>query len=348
MSNVVPRGASLAIAIAALAAAAPGIAAADPVADFYKGRQITMIIAHGVGTGYDVYARLLGQHMGRHIPGNPTFLPQNMLGASGITGANMLFNVSAKDGSVIGQFAHTVPLDPLIGQKAAKFDASKFNYLGNMEEAVGTCAVWHTAGINSFEDLKSKEVRFGASATTGPPSQMAAAVKNLLGAKINIVHGYKGVNGVKLAMEGGEVQGVCSIPLSTLQSAWADVYKSGRLKPILQLSGPKGALPGAAYAYDAAKTDADKAVFDLIFGSMRLGKLFAAPPGVPADRLKALRTAFDATMKDAAFLADARKRHIDISPANAAEVQAFIGRLYAAPPAAIERAKQAVVYAAAK
>jgi tripartite-type tricarboxylate transporter receptor subunit TctC len=348
MFNVLPRVATLALATAALIAAAPRIAAADPVEDFYKGRQITMIIAHGVGTGYDVYARLLGQHMGRHIPGNPTFLPQNMLGASGITGANMLFNVSAKDGSVIGQFAHTVPLDPLIGKNVAKFDASKFNYLGNMEEAVGTCAVWHTSGINTFEDLKAKEIRFGASATTGPPSQMAAAAKNLLGAKINLVHGYKGVNGVKLAMEGNEVQGVCSIPVSTLRSAWADVYESGKLKAILQLSGPKGALPGAAYAYDAAKTDEDKAVFDLIFGSMRLGKLFAAPPGVPEDRLKALRTAFDATMKDPAFLADAKKRKIDISPANADEVQAFITKLYSAPAPVIERAKQAVVYKAAK
>jgi tripartite-type tricarboxylate transporter receptor subunit TctC len=348
MSDLLPRGVSLALAVAALAAAVGKSAAADPVEDFYKGRQIAMIIAHGAGTGYDVYARLLGQHMGRHIPGNPTFIPQNMLGASGITGANMLFNVSAKDGSVIGQFAHTVPLDPLIGKNVAKFDASKFNYLGNMEEAVGTCAVWHTSGIVSFEDLKSKEVRFGASATTGPPSQMAAAVRNLLGAKINLVHGYNGVNGVKLAMENGEVQGVCSIPLSTLRSAWADVYTSGRLKPILQLSGPKGALPGAAYAYDAAKSEQDRAVFDLIFGSMRLGKLFAAPPGVPPDRLKALRAAFDATMKDDAFLADAKKRKIDISPANAEEVQAFIGRLYAAPPAAIARAKQAVIYTAAK
>ena len=184
----------LGIGAAVLAGGAES-ARADPVADFYKGRQVNMIIAHEVATGYDIYARLLARHLGRHVPGNPTFVPQNMLGASGISGANVLFNVSAKDGSAIGTFAHTVPLDPLIGQGAAKFDPSKFNYIGNMEESVGVCVVWHEAGISNLNDLMAKETRFGATATTGPPSQMAAAVKNLLGGKVRLVHGYKGAPG---------------------------------------------------------------------------------------------------------------------------------------------------------
>src|SRR5262245_16141728 len=225
-------------------ALAVGQAPADPIADLYKGRQISMIIAHEVATGYDIYARTLARHIGRHLPGNPTFVPQNMLGASGITGANLLFNVSPKDGSAIGTFAHTVPLDPLIGQGAAKFDASKFNYLGNMEESVGVCAAWHDAGIDKLDDLIAKETRFGATATTGPPSQMAAAVKSLLGGKVRLVHGYKGAPGVKIAIEKGEVQGICGIPMSTLRSQWSDVLESGKLKPFIQLSGPKGALAG--------------------------------------------------------------------------------------------------------
>ena len=341
-------GQSAAVAFTAVALAvsmgAATPAAADPIADFYKGRQISMLIAHEVATGYDIYARLLARHLGRHIPGNPTFVPQNMLGASGINGANVLFNVSAKDGSVIGTFAHTVPLDPLIGQGAAKFDSSKFNYIGNMEESVGVCAVWAEAGINNLNDLIAKETRFGATATTGPPSQMAAAVKNLLGGKVRLVHGYKGAPGVKIAIEKGEVQGICGMPMSTLRSQWSDILEPGKIKPIIQLSGAKGALPGVEYVYDRAKSDEDRQVYDLIFGILKLGKIFAAPPGVPADRVKALRAAFDATMADKEFLAEATKIRIDISPATGDQVAAFIVGIYRSSPEVVARARKAVVY----
>ena len=318
--------------------------AADPVADFYRGRQVSLIIAHEVATGYDIYARLLARHIGRHIPGNPTLVPQNMLGASGINGANLLFNISPKDGSAIGTFAHTVPLDPLIGQGVAKFDASKFNYLGNMEESVGVCAIWHEAGIASLADLQVKETRFGATAITGPPSAMAAALKNLLGAKVRLIHGYKGAPGVKLAIEKGEVQGICGMPMSTLRAQWSDVLDSGKVKPFIQLSGTKGALPDVEFVYDQAKTAEDAQVYDLIFGILRLGKIFAAPPGVPAERVKALRDAFDASMRDQELLAEAAKQRIDISPAPGNAVAGFIAGIYKTPPAVVERAKKAVAY----
>ena len=338
------KTARLAAITTAILTGIAGVAHADPVADFYKGRQINMIIAHEVATGYDIYARALARHIGRHIPGNPTLVPQNMLGASGITGANVLFNVSPKDGSAIGTFAHTVPLDPLIGQGAAKFDPSKFNYLGNMEESVGVCAVTADAGIANLAALKEKETRFGATATTGPPSQMAAAVKNLLGGKVRLVHGYKGAPGVKLAMEKGEVDGICGMPMSTLRAQWSDVLDSGKVKPFIQLSGPKGAISGVDYVYDLAKSDEDAQVFDLIFGILKLGKIFAAPPGVPADRVAALRKAFDATMKDEDFLVDAKKIRIDISPSSGDAVAAFIAGIYKATPEVVARAKKAVVY----
>ena len=320
------------------------VVAADPVADFYRGRQVSLIIAHEVATGYDIYARLLARHLGRHVPGQPTFVPQNMLGASGINGANLLFNVSSKDGSVIGTFAHTVPLDPLIGQGVAKFDASKFNYLGNMEESIGVCAAWSEAGIASLADLKAKETRFGATAITGPPSAMAAAIKNLLGGKVRLIHGYKGAPGVKIAIEKGEVQGVCGMPMSTLRAQWSDVLDSGKLKPFIQLSGAKGALPGIEYIYDHATSEEDRRVFDLIFGILKLGKIFAAPPGVPPDRVSALRVAFDAAMKDPELLAEAQKQRLDISPATGDEVAQFIAGIYTSPPVVVERAKKAVVY----
>lgn len=342
-------GARVAVLVAALVAIAtvpgPGAAQSDPIAEFYKGRQINLVIAHEVATGYDVYARLLAQHMGKHIAGNPRFVPQNMLGASGINGANLLFNISAKDGSAIGTFAHTVPLDPLIGQGAAKFDPSKFNYLGNMEESVGVCAVWHEAGVSNLNDLIDKETRFGATATTGPPSQMAAALKNLIGGKVRLIHGYKGAPGVKLAIEKGEVAGICGMPMSTLRAQWSDVLDTGKLKPFVQLSGPKGAVPGVEHVYDRARTDEDRQVFDLIFGILRLGKIFAAPPGVPAERVKALRDAFNATMKDAEFLAEAKRIRIDISPATGEQVAQFIAGIYRSSSAVVELAKKAVVYA---
>jgi tripartite-type tricarboxylate transporter receptor subunit TctC len=338
------RSVTAAVAVLALGAARPAPSAADPVADFYKGRQINMIIAHEVATGYDIYARTLARHMGRHIPGNPTIVPQNMLGASGITGANLLFNVSPKDGSAIGTFAHTVPLDPLIGQGAAKFDASRFNYLGNMEESIGVCAISADAGIASLDDLIARETRFGATATTGPPSQMAAALKNLLGGKVRLIHGYKGAPGVKLAIEKGEVAGICGMPMSTLRSQWADVLEPGRIKPFIQLSGAKGAIPGVEHVYDRVRNDEDRQVFDLIFGILRLGKIFAAPPGVPAERVAALRKAFDAAMKDPELLADAARQRIDISPSSGEAVAQFIAGIYKASPEVVARAKKAVVY----
>ena len=334
---------AVATAISALNGFQPS-SAADTVADFYRGRQINLIIAHEVATGYDIYARLLTRHMGRHIPGNPNIVPQNMLGASGINGANLLFNISPKDGSAIGTFAHTVPLDPLIGQGVAKFDASKFNYLGNMEESIGVCAIWHEAGIASLADLQAKETRFGATAITGPPSAMAAALKNLLGAKVRLIHGYKGAPGVKLAIEKGEVQGICGMPMSTLRAQWSDVLDGGKVRPFIQLSGSKGALPHVEFVYDHAKTSEDTQVYDLIFGILRLGKIFAAPPGVPAERVKALRDAFDASMKDPELLAEAAKQRIDISPATGDAVAGFIAGIYRTPPAVVERAKKAVLY----
>jgi tripartite-type tricarboxylate transporter receptor subunit TctC len=338
----------IAFATAATALAFGSLAAshanADAVADFYKGKQLTMLVAHGTGTGYDTYARLLTRHMGKHIPGNPTFVVQNIHGASGITGTNRLFHIAPKDGTAMGVFIHSVILDPLIGKGAAKFDPSKFNFIGNMEESIGTCAIWQTAKAKTLDQLRKTPVRFGASSVTGSPSLTAAALKNLLGGKVDLIHGYKGVRGVKIALERGEVHGICALPLSTLRSQWGSVYNPGKLKVIVQLSGKKGAIPGVPYAYDFAKTDEDRKVYDIVFGSAQLGKLVAAPPGVPADRLKALRTAFDATMKDPAFLAEAKKAKLNVTPSNASDVQAFIDNLYKTPKDIVAKARAAVTY----
>jgi tripartite-type tricarboxylate transporter receptor subunit TctC len=320
----------------------PGGAAADNVADFYKGRTVAIVVGHEVGTGFDIYARVLARHFGRHVPGNPSIVVQNMVGASGITSANWLANVAPKDGTAIATFVHTVPFEPLFGNAAAKFDPAKLTWIGNMEESLGTCGVSSASGITKFDQLLEKEVVFGATGATGPLSKFAFAVRNLLGAKIKVVHGYKGSASVKIAIQRGEVHGVCALPISTLRSFWRDELESGRFKPIIQLSGKKSdALAGIPHVDNFAKTEDDKQLFGLIFGAQSLGRIFVSPGDMPPERAKALRQAFMATMVDKQFLADAKTTQIDIVPNTGEEVAEQIGRYSATPKPVVERAKKA-------
>jgi tripartite-type tricarboxylate transporter receptor subunit TctC len=326
--------------VAGLISASP--ASADAVADFYKGKTVSIVIGHEVGTGFDIYGRVLARHLPRHIPGNPSIIVQNMTGASGITAANWLANVAPKDGTVMATFVHTVPFEPLFGNNAAKYDPNKLVWIGNMEESLGTCGVSSASGIAKFDDLLEKETVFGATGATGPLSKFAFAVRNLLGAKIKVVHGYKGSASVKIAVQRGEVHGVCALPISTLKSFWRDELDAGRFKPIIQLSGGKSPeLVGIPHVNDYAKTEEDRQVYDLIFGAQALGRIFVSPPDMPPDRMKALRSAFMATMADAQFLADATTTQIDIVPNTGEEVATMLARYTSTSKAVVERAKRA-------
>ena len=332
---------SIAVVAAALAAVARP-AAADDVAAFYKGKTVTILAAHQSGTGFDIYARALQRHLHRHIPGNPSVVVQNMPGAGGVVGANWLYNIAPKDGTAVGTFVFTAPFEPLLGNKAAaRFDPAKFAWIGNMEEGVAVCGVSKAAGIDKFEDMRSREVIIGGSALNSALVKSALAVRNLFGVKMKVVPGYKGTASIKIAIARGEVHGVCSILMSTVRSHWRDEYESGNFRPILQLSG-RARIDGIPHVDDFVKSDEDRQVHGLIFGVQALGKLYAAPPGIPTDRRDALRKALAATMKDAEFLADAAKTKIDISPMTGADVEAFITRTSAASPAVVERAKQAL------
>jgi tripartite-type tricarboxylate transporter receptor subunit TctC len=333
-------GLAAAAALMALCGSAP--AAADEVADFYKGRTVSIVIGHEVGTGFDIYGRVLARHLSRHIPGNPNVIVQNMVGASGIAAANWLANVAPKDGTVMATFVHTVPFEPLFGNNAAKYDPAKLTWIGNMEESLGTCGVSTASGITKFDELRDKEVIFGATGATGPLGKFALAVKNLLGAKIKLVYGYKGSASVKIAIQRGEVHGVCALPISTLKSFWRDELDSGRFKPILQLSGKRSAeLAGVPHVDDYAKNEDDRQLFGLIFGAQALGRVFVSPPAMPPERMNALRRAFMATMEDRQFLADANTAQIDIAPNTGEEVAALIARHSATPKAVVERALRA-------
>ena len=318
-------------------------ASADDVADFYRGRTASIVVGNEVGTGFDTYARTLARHIGSHIPGAPNIVVQNMVGASGVVAANWLYNAAPRDGTVMATFVHTVPFEPLMGNGAAKYDAAKFTWIGNVESIVGICGVSKASGIARFDDLFVREAVFGATGATGAIAKFALAIKHLLGAKIKLVPGYKGTASIKIAMQRGEVSGVCALGMSTVTSSWQDDFESGAFKPIVQTTGgPHPALKGIPRIDDYAKTAQDRQVFDLIFGTQALGRPYAATPGVPAERRNALRAAFMATMEDPEFVADARKTQIDISPMAGEQVETFMAHVNAAPPAVVERAKQAV------
>lgn len=331
----------LAVALGALLAAAAPVKA-DSVADFYKGKTVSIVVGHEVGTGFDVYSRVLIRHMGRYIPGAPNMIVQNMLGASGVTSANWLYNVAPKDGTVMGTFAQTVPLEPLFGNQMARYDAGRLVWIGNMESSVAICGVTKASGVKTFEDMRKREVLMGATGPTGPLVKSALAVKNLLGAQIKVIAGYKGSADVKLAMNRGELQGICGLPWSTVKSFWKQELDAGDFIPIIQISGEKtseiGAIP---HANDFIKSERDRALSGLLFGVQELGRVYAAPPDTPADRIAALRKAFMDTMADKEFLSDAAKTGIDIIPMNGETLTKLWKEFTSAPPELVEEAKKA-------
>lgn len=312
---------------------------------FFKGRTIQMVIGHEAGAGFDLYARALIRHMPRHIPGHPAMVPQNMLGAVGMVSANWLYNVAPRDGTAIATFAPTSLVETLLGDGTGKFDAGRFNWIGNMDESVALCVTTRSSGVTNFEEMRKKETLVGAggSGVGGPLSQTARAVKNLLGGNIKLIQGYKGSPSVRLAMLNREVHGICGIPLSTVQSEWQGDLASGEFIPVLQMGlEPHPDLTGVAHAYQYVKGEDERSLFDLVFGIQSLGRPFAAPPDVPQARIATLRAAFDASLRDEAFLAEAKKLRLTIKPTSGADMEIRLRAVYALPKPLIEKARQAV------
>ena len=323
--------------------AAQGALAQGAAGDFYAGKNIKVIIGYGPGAGYDLYGRLLSRHLGRFIAGAPTLVPNNMPGGGSLRSINYLFNVAARDGSEIGAFATSALLEPLYGRKEAAFDPRKFTWIGNLDSSVGTCAVWHTTGVKSIEELRTREMVFGGSGPAGLNSQHAAALKNLLGMKIRLVQGYQGAANVKLAMPKGEVEGGCGFALSSLLSSHRAEYEAGHLRPIVQTAIEKHPLlKDVPHLYDYAKSEEMRQMFDLIFGAHVLGRPVAAPPDVPADRAKILQDAFRAMAKDETFLAEAKKSRLPITTLDAQGVEKLIVRFMSTPPETVKKAAAAM------
>lgn len=329
------------LALATLAAF-PG-AGAESVTDFYRGKSISLIIGFPPGGGYDAYARASGAHLSRHIPGNPSIIVRNMPGASSLRAANYIYNSAPRDGTAMGAFSAGTIFAPLMGNKKAKFETAKFTWIGNAEKSVGTCAVWHSSGIKNINDLLARPSIFGASGVTGVMSEFPRGMNALIGARAKVIHGYAGGTGVLLAMQRGEVHGSCAMALSTLQSVRREDWKAGRLIVLVQNGFEKNpALEGIPHIYDYARSEEDRRAMELIFGRQTLGRPLAAAPALPADRAKALRAAFMATMKDPKFLQEAEKRGLNVAPMSGEEVDKLIARFHSYPEGVVNRARKAL------
>ena len=331
------RSRPFAAAIAAAAIAVWGNTAhAQQPAPFYAGRTVSMLIGFGPGGGNDQWARMIARHIGRHIPGNPNVVSQNVPGAGGLQLANQLFNVSPKDGTVFGNVSRGIPLEPLFGGQGTQFDPLKLNWIGSPDRDTAICVARKDAGFTTIKDAATKELVMGATGSGTDSAVYPEFLALLLGLKIKAVKGYKGSNEMQLAVERGEVQGLCGSTESIMGGAGAprasrfNVLFQGRLEP-----DPR--MKGVAYWGDIAGSDEQKEVLKLFLTRSALGRPFLAPPSVPTERVEILRSAFEATMKDAAFLAEAEKNGMSVEPMSGPELQATIERAYAASPAIVER-----------
>ena len=334
-------------AAATMMVLATSVAGAQTPAEFYKGKTLEFYIGYSVGGGYDLYARVLARHIGKHIPGNPTVVPKNMEGAGSLRLANWLYRVGAKDGSVIGTIGRGTAFDPLLGAPGAQFDGTKFTWLGSANNEVSVCVSWNaTSGITKFEDLLTKEMTVGGTGISADTDQFPRIINGVLGTKMRIVSGYPGGNDVVLAMERGEVKGRCGWSWSSVKSthhAWLDEHKMTVLTQLALEKHPD--LPDVPLIIDLAKTDEQKQILKLIFARQVMGRPYLAPPGIPADRAEALRKAFMETMADKDFLADAEKAQLEITPVNGEHLQTLVTEIYATPP---EVAKKAAEFLNAK
>jgi len=307
------------------------IAHADPVEAFYKNRQVEVIISGSPGSTYDIGTRLVTRHMARFIPGAPTMVPKGMFGGGHLIAANYLYNVAAKDGSVIGSIGETIPMAPLLMPEKAKFDAGKFNWIGNSQITTNTLFTWHGSSIRTLEDAKKREVMTGATGAASPSAQVPTILNNLLGTRFKVITGYN-AGQIEMAMERGELDARGSSTLGRLKSVRADWTKEGKIN-LLFLLGLKGDpdFPKVPLLIDLARNEAERMVFKFISASSIVGRPLLAPPGVPAERVKALREAFDKTIVDKSFLAEAAKLDYEIIPVSGEDLQKAMEDLAATP-----------------
>jgi tripartite-type tricarboxylate transporter receptor subunit TctC len=319
----------------------PALAAG--VEEFYKGKTISLIIGYGVGGGYDLYGRLLARHMGKYIPGRPAIVPQNLTGAGSLRAANFIYSAAAKDGTVLGTFGRTITTTPLLAPANAQFEATKFTWLGSITNEVSTCVTWHTSPVKEWRDSLEKPITMGGEGTGADPDVYTLLYKNVFGARWRLVTGYQGTNDTTLAMERGEVDGLCGLSWSTLKSRHLQWLNDKKINVIIQAALKKEPeLAEVPLALDLTKDPEQIAILKLFLTSQEMARPFAAPPDIPLDRKAALIAAFERTMQDAQFLAEAQQLSMDVNPLGAKQMDGLLAELYATPRHVVEQAAQAV------
>ena len=311
----------------------------DPA--FYKGKQITMIIGGGVGGGFDVYARAAAQFMPKYIPGSPPIVSKNLPAGFGIAAANALNNTAERDGLIFAAFTQAAAFEPLLGTPNAKYEPEKFGWLGSMGKLQNVCATWYENDAKTLDDLRRKEVMVGASGATGDTALLPNILNEMLGTKLKVVNGYAPGMGIVMAVERGEIAGVCGLAWSTIKASKPDWVRDKKLNVILQLGlSPVTELPDVPMAIDSVKDATDKAVLHLILVRQEMGRPFAAPPGIPPQRLRVMQSAFEQTMKDPEFLAYAEKLQLEIDLLTGDQVRELIEQAYASPAEVVQKARR--------
>ena len=330
------------LAAGVIFAASPSQAATP--AEFYRGKTVQVIVGFSPGGGYDLYARALARYIGNHIPGNPNVVTQNMPGAGSVKAANYLYAVAPKDGTVFGIFDRGLPMERLLGRTAGEnFDAEKFTWIGSVTDEPAVCAFSMRSGIRSWKDMKTKPFKVGGAGVTADDEIYPTVLKNLFHLPLRVVSGYPGRAEAVLSIERGEIDGLCGWSWSSLTSRDKRLLDSNAIHIAVQL-GVENSLniPGVPLIGDLATDPQQKAVLRLIFSRLTIARPFAAPPGLLPDRAGALRAAFDATMKDPAYLSEMQRLGLEVRPQSGAKLESVVRAMYDAPKDVVARAAAAI------
>ncbi len=337
------RTSCLAAALAASVVLGPQPVAAQSVAEFYRGKTVTLLISSATGGGYDTLSRSIARYLPKHIPGNPGVIVRNMPGAGGITATNSLYNQQPKDGSVIGGVQNNTPFEPLFGAKEAQYDATKFNWLGTPSIETGILTVWKTSPVDTLADVQKREITVGAVGVRSTPSFYAAHPERDAGHQAEDHRGLRSRRSrAFLAMERGEIDGYPSVFYSALMSTKPTWIKDKTVKLLVQFGLEKEpAIADVPFALDHAKNQDDRQLMEAAFAALAAGRPYLMPPGVPEDRVAAMRKALMDVFKDPEFLAEAEKTGLDVNtPRTGAQLQELIERIYKTPAALVERVRK--------
>ncbi len=334
MSKMSRRAAVAALGLMSVA----GFAQAQTPAEFYKGKQVQMMVYSGAGSTYDTYARLLARHMNRHIPGNPTIVVQNMVGAGGLKLVDYLNRIAAKDGTVFGTVSRGNPFDPILGKKDIEFDPLKLTWIGSMNREITVALSWHTHPVKTLADVQKTELLVPGTGAGADSEIIPRAYNNLAGTKFKIIGGYRDTSEATIQVESGELQGIAYWSWSAVSSLKPDWIKDKKVNLLFHTgTGEVPGVPGVPRIRDVVKDATDKKALEFLLAREVIGRPFVAPPGIPADRAKALRDAFAATLKDPEFLKDAERGNVEINLVDAAEVETVLKEAAASPPEVIAR-----------